>query len=147
MTPTVTLGQWRNGGTASAPWLAAGALVLALGLAAFFVHPLLGAAVLGLFAAPVFVTAPRHAFLLFVALLPFDSVSSLSTDGGGGGGVTITRLLGLALFAGWIMHLVIEKKRVRLTRGAWGLVAFVGLAAVSVAWAALPMVSLPAPFW
>ena len=110
MTSIATMGQWRNGGTAAAPWIAGGALVLAVGLGAFFVHPLLGAAVLGAFAAPLFVTAPRYAFLLFVALLPFDAVSSLSSDGGaGGGGVTITRLLGLALFAGWIMHLVIER--------------------------------------
>jgi len=42
MTSTATLGHWRNGGTAATPWLAAGALVLAVGLGAFFVHPLLG---------------------------------------------------------------------------------------------------------
>src|SRR4029077_18966458 len=100
---------------------AAGALVLAVGLGAFFVHPLLGAAVLGLFAAPLFVVAPQYAFLFFVALLPFDAVSSLQSDGG----VTITRLIGLALFSGWILHLVIERKRVRLTRGARILCIFV----------------------
>ena len=145
MTSTATMGQWRNGGTAAAPWVAAGALVLAVGIGAFSVHPLLGAAVLGGFAVPLFVVAPQHAFLLFVALLPFDAVSSLQSDGGaGGGGVTITRLLGLALFAGWIMHLVVERKRVRLTRGARWLVAFVAFATLSVAWAADPGVSLRA---
>ena len=77
MTSTATLGQWRTGGTAAAPWVAAGALLLAVGLGAFFVHPLLGAAVLGVFAVPLFVVAPQYAFLLFVALLPFDAVSSL----------------------------------------------------------------------
>jgi hypothetical protein len=56
MTSTATLGHWRNGGTAATPWLAAGALVLAVGLGAFFVHPLLGAAVLGTFAVPLFVS-------------------------------------------------------------------------------------------
>jgi len=140
MTSTATLGQWRNGGTAAAPWLAAGALVLAVGLGAFFVHPLLGAAVLGLFAAPLFVVAPQYAFLLFVALLPFDAVSSLQSEGG----VTITRLIGLALFAGWILHLVIERKRVRLTRGARRLCVFVAFAGVSVLWAGDPSVSLRA---
>jgi len=134
------MGGWRNGGTTAAPWLAAGALVLAVGLGAFFVHPLLGTAVLGIFAVPMFVVAPQYAFLMFVALLPFDAVSSLTSEGG----VTVTRLLGLALFAGWIMHLVIERKRVRLTRGAWRLLAFVGFAALSVAWAADPGASLRA---
>ncbi len=88
MTSATTMGGWRNGGTAAAPWLAAGALVMAVGLGAFFVHPLLGAAVLGIFAVPLFVVAPQHAFLVFVALLPFDAVSSLSSEGGSSVGPT-----------------------------------------------------------
>ena len=129
----ITVGEWRSGGSRQVPWLAAGALLLALGLVGFLIHPILGAAVLGIFVAPIFVTAPRYALLLFAALLPFDGVSSV-----GDGGITLTRLLGLALFAGWILHVLITRERVQLTRAGWGLVAFGLFAALSVAWAPDP---------
>jgi O-antigen ligase len=136
----ITVGEWRGGATGHAPWLAAAALLLALGLAGFLVHPVLGAAVLGVFVVPLFVTAPQHALLLFAALLPFDAVSSLGADGG----ITLTRLVGLALFGGWALHVIVTRQRVRLTRAGWRLVAFVGFAAVSVIWAADPGMSLRA---
>ena len=132
---------WRSGGPASTvPWLAAAALVLVAGLGAFLVHPLLGLAVFGVFVVPLFVTEPRYALLLFVALLPFDAVASLGPDSG----VTLTRLLGLALFGGWILHVIIRRQRIRLTRSGWRLVAFVVFAGISVSWAVDPGASLRA---
>src|SRR5689334_15012988 len=103
---TLAIDTWRGGD--ARPWIAAGTLVLLLGLGAFVVSPVLGAAVLGLFVAPLFVVAPRHALLLFVAMLPFDAVSVF---GEADSALGATRVVGLALFGGWVLHLLVEPRR------------------------------------
>jgi O-antigen ligase len=136
---TLAVDTWRGGD--AWPWMAAATLFLVFGLAAFVASPLLGVAVLGLFAAPLFVVAPRHALLVFVAMLPFDAVSVF---GEADAALSLTRVVGLALFGGWVLHQLVEQRRVRLTRGAWRLVAYVGFACVSVVWAADPSATLRA---
>src|SRR5262245_36807540 len=127
---------WRRSGTA--PWVVAGAIVLLLGLAAALVHPALGLAVVGLLTSPVFVVAPHRALLLFAAVVPFDAVSALESEGA----VTLTRVLGLALLGGWMVFLVANHRRVVITRTAWLFAAYAGLAALSLAWAADAAVTL-----
>lgn len=126
-------------GSGSGSWIAVAGVLLLLGLAGFLVHPILGVGVLGLLVAPAFVLAPHYALLLFVAVLPFDAV--LSSDGGG---MSITKLLGLALLGGWLLHVVFERRRVRVPWPAWWLAAYVAFGAVSIGWAADPDVALSA---
>src|SRR5262245_5960377 len=121
-------------------WIGGGVLLLVAGLGGYLIHPLLGAGVIGLVAAPVFVLAPERALLLFAVSLPFDAVSGLSE----GGSLSLTRVFGLALVGGWVVHVLVEGRRVRLTRPAWLLVAFAGLAALSLGWAADTSVTLRA---
>jgi O-antigen ligase len=137
---TATMDGFRGDADAR-PWIAVATLLLFVGLAAFVVSPKLGIATLGLFAAPLFVTAPRYALLLFVAMLPFDAVSVL---GDAESAFSLTRIVGLALFGGWVIHTMVERRRVRMTRGAWHLVAYVGFACLSVVWAADPSSTLRA---
>src|SRR5262249_38515770 len=134
---TLTIDPWRGAADARA-WVAVGAVLLAVGLAAFVASPMLGAVVLGAFAAPIFVLAPRHALLLFVAMLPFDAVSAL---GNADNTFSLTRVVGLALFGGWVLHLLAEGRRVRMAPGAWHLVAYAGFAILSVVWSAQPDVT------
>jgi O-antigen ligase len=136
---TLAIDTWRGGD--ARPWMGAATLLLLVGLVAFVASPMLGAAVVALFVAPLFVVAPRHALLLFVALLPFDAVSVF---GEADSAFSLTRVVGLALFGGWILHLLVERRRVRVTRGAWWLVAYVGFACLSIAWATDPSATLRA---
>jgi O-antigen ligase len=136
---TLTIDTWRGGDVR--PWIGAATLLLLLGLAAFVASPMLGAAVLGLFVAPLFVLSPRYALLVFVAMLPFDAVSVF---GEADSAFSLTRIVGLALFGGWVLHQLVEPRRIRLTRGAWRLVAYVGFACLSVVWAADPSSTLRA---
>lgn len=128
---TLTVGTWR-GDRDVRTWILAAALFLPIGLVAFVASPFFGAAVLGLLVAPVFVLWPRHALLLFVAMLPFDAVSVF---GEADSALSLTRVVGLALFGGWTLHLLVEPRPIRLTAGAWWLVAYVAFACMSVAWA------------
>ena len=131
---------WRDGGpAATSAWLGAATVLLAVGLAGFLVHPVLGMGVIALLAAPVFVVAPKYALLPLVALLPFDAVSALEADG-----ASMTRLLGIALMGGWVVHVLVEKDRVRVTRPATILGLYVAFATLSVVWAADPLVAVRA---
>src|SRR6185436_12221568 len=81
-----------------------------------------------------------YALLLFLAILPFDALTSIDETKM----LSLTRLMGLALLGGWMLHLLVAQRRVRITPGAWRLVAYVAFAAVSVGWAADPSVSIRA---
>lgn len=133
------VGTWREGGSGNGAWVGAAAVLLVLGLAGFLVHPLLGLGVLSLLVAPLFVMAPKYALLLFVAILPFDAVSAIESDG-----ASLTRLLGVALMGAWALHVLVEGKPIRVTRPAMALAVFVGFAALSVGWAADPGVAFRA---
>ena len=135
----VTADPWRSGNGAMA-WIGIASFLLLLGLAGFLVHPVLGVGVLALLGAPVFVLSPRYALLLVLAILPLDALTSIDE----GGMLSLTRLLGLALLGGWVLHLLVERRRVRIAPGAWRLGAYVAFAAVSVGWAADPGVSMRA---
>lgn len=121
-------------GTAGGPWtpavMAAGALLLVLGAGAFFVNPKFGAAALGLPALPVLVMFPAHAFLVLVAALPFDAVAGLIP-----GTLTLTRLLGVGVLAGWAVWVLVNRVRVTLTTPGLLLCAYVAFAALSYFWA------------
>jgi O-antigen ligase len=138
---TLTAVAWRGTGTSAGPWTAAAIVLLLVGLAAFVVSPVLGVGVGALLVAPLFVLSPRYGLLVFAALLPFDAVSAL---GDGERALSLTRLVGLAVIGGWIVHLLAERRRVRLGRSTRWLVAYVGFAALSVVWATDPSVTLRA---
>jgi O-antigen ligase len=132
---------WRDGGggaTTNAS-LGAVAVLLVLGLGGYLVHPVLGFGVIALLAAPVFVVAPKYALLALVALLPFDAVSALDANG-----ATLTRLLGMAIMGGWVVHVLVEGTTVRVTRSAMVLALYVAFAALSIGWAADPGVAVRA---
>lgn len=131
--------DWRDGGASAGPWIGAAIVLLVLGIAGYVVHPLLGLGVLGLLVAPVFVVAPKYAILFLVALLPFDAVANIDADG-----ATVTRLLGVALMGGWMLHVLVERTRVRFTRPMGVAALYVAFAALSIGWAADPMVALRA---
>ena len=131
---------WRSGRGGAVPWIAVASVLLLLGLAGFLVHPVLGAGVLAVLVAPVFVLSPRYALLLFLAVLPLDALTTIDESGM----LSLTRLLGLALVGGWILHLLVERRRVRIAPAAWRLGAYVAFALVSIGWAADPGVSMRA---
>jgi O-antigen ligase len=125
-----------RGGTASGwsdtlPWIGVAVLALGAGAAACFASPALGVAALALPAAPLLVVAPDLAILALVAALPFDALAALDDTGM----LTLTRLLGIAVLGGWVVHVVAHpKQRVRLGRPGLLLLAYVAFAAVSIGW-------------
>ena len=113
------------------PWIALAVLALGAGAAACFASPALGIAALALPAAPLLVVAPDLAILALVAALPFDALAALDETGM----LTLTRLLGIAVLGGWVVHVVANPaRRVRLGRPGLLLLAYVAFAAVSVGW-------------
>lgn len=113
-------------------WLpAVGALVLPLGVLAFFVHPKLGALALGALVAPVVLLSPEHGLLLLVAALPTDAVSSLGPPGT----ATVTRLLGLAVTVGWALNVLLRRQRIVIGRAGHLLLAYIAYSALSILWA------------
>lgn len=106
-------------------------LLLPLGVLAFVVHPKLGLAAVAVLGAPLLVIFPQHALLLLVAALPTDAIASLGPPGT----ATLTRLLGFGVVGGWVVHVLLHRKRIRLDRTAGWLGAYVGLATASVLWA------------
>src|SRR5262245_61328947 len=103
-------------------------LVLGAGVAACFTSPMLGVAALALPAAPLLLFAPDVAVLGLVAALPFDALTSLDEAGA----LALTRLLGIAVLGGWVLHVVASsRRRVRLGRPGLLLFAYVTFATVS----------------
>jgi O-antigen ligase len=114
------------------PGLVVVGLALAAGTAACFASPALGVAALALPAAPLLVLAPELALLGLVAALPFDALTSLDESHA----LTLTRLLGIAVLGGWVLHVVASpQRRVRLGRPALLILAYVTFAGVSIGWA------------
>jgi O-antigen ligase len=115
------------------PWVAVAVLALGAGAAACFASPALGIAALALPAAPLLVVAPDLAVLALVAALPFDALAAVDESGM----LTLTRLLGIAVLGGWVVHVVAHPaRRVRLGRPGLLLLAYVAFAAVSIGWSA-----------
>ncbi|MEW6268547.1 MAG: O-antigen ligase family protein [Thermodesulfobacteriota bacterium] len=113
------------------PWLPAiGAIVLPIGVAAFLVHPKLGALALGGLLAPLLVVSPPHALLLLIAALPVDAVASLGPPGT----ATLTRLLGFAVMGGWVVHVLLYRERIRLGAPGLWLLAYIAYSAISLLW-------------
>src|SRR5262249_22924990 len=112
-------------------WIAVAVLALGAGAAACFVSPALGIAALALPAAPLLVVAPDLAILALVAALPFDALAAVDESGM----LTLTRLLGIVVLGGWVVHVVARpSRRVRLGRPGLLLLAYVAFAAVSIGW-------------
>ena len=109
-----------------------GLVLLLAGLAAFLLSPKYGIMALGLPVAPLFVISPAQALTLVIAAVPFDAVASLGLPGS----LTITKLLALAVIAGWIIHTLIRRQRIRLGTPGLLLVAYVLFAAASCLWTA-----------
>lgn len=131
----------RRGITPTWPWIALGLAGLAAGAAACLASPTLGLLVLALPAAPLLVLAPDLALLALVAALPFDAIAALVEART----VTLTRLLGIAVLGGWLLHVVASpRRRVRLGRPGQLLAAYVVFAAVSIAWSSDTDVTLTA---
>ncbi len=139
-----SIGGGRGTAPASrAPWIAAAVALVTLGAgaAACFTSPLLGVAALALPAAPLLLLAPHLAILGLVAALPFDALTSLDDTGA----LTITRLLGIAVVGGWVLHVVASpRRRVRLGRPGVLLFAYVTFATISLGWASDTDVTLAA---
>jgi O-antigen ligase len=121
-------------GVAWIPILVVTAVVaLGAGAMACNMSPAFGVAALALPAAPLLVLAPELALLALVAALPFDALASLDEDHM----LTLTRLLGVAVLGGWVLHVVARpRQRVRLGRPGLLLLAYVAFAAVSIGWSA-----------
>lgn len=119
------------GPPATWPWIAVAAAVLVAGIGAALIHPLAGVAALALPLLPLLVLAPDLALLGLTAVLPFDGVASLVDART----LSLTRLLGLPVLAGWLLWLLMHRERIRVGRPALALLAYVAFAAVSIAWA------------
>ena len=131
-----SVGAARNRKAAALPsgWIVGVVAVLALGAGAIacFTSPALGLAALALPAAPLLVLAPELAVLGLVAALPFDALTSLDETHA----LSLTRLLGIAVLGGWVVHMVASpRRRIRLGRPGRLLFAYVAFAAISIAWA------------
>ena len=134
-------GGMASGWPDALPWIAVAVLALGAGAAACFASPALGVAALALPAAPLLVVAPDLAILALVAALPFDALAALDDTGM----LTLTRLLGIAVLGGWVVHVVAHpRRRVRLGRPGLLLLAYVAFAAVSIGWPPIPDVALTA---
>lgn len=88
-------------------------IIVSPGLAVVFAYPFIG-------------------LLIFVLMIPFES-SFLGVSGGGA--LTYTRLIGIFIFAAWIIRLVFEKRRLKLGVPARWLFLFFIWAALSIYWA------------
>lgn len=108
-----------------------GALALAAGIVAFLASPKLGLLSFGIALAPLLVIAPDKAVLLVFAAVPFDSISSLGPPGT----LTLTRTLGLAVMAGWVVNMLLRRQRPRFGTPGYLLLAFIAFAALSSIWA------------
>jgi O-antigen ligase len=131
-----TVGAGRNGVAPGRPawWIpfAIALLALGAGAAACFTSPALAVAALALPAAPLLFLAPDLAILGLIAVLPFDALTSLDDAGA----LALTRLLGIAVLGGWVLHAVANPwRRVRLGRPGLLLLAYVTFATVSIGWA------------
>ena len=111
-----------------------GAVVLLLGVFAFFIDPKFGAAAFGLPVAPLLIMYPSHALLLFIGAMPFDAVASLLPDRT----LTLTRLLGIAVIGGWSVWVLVNRVRIRLSAPGLLLGAYVAFATLSYFWADSP---------
>lgn len=114
--------------------VAVGVVLLLVGSMAFLVDPKFGAAVLGIPALPLLVMYPAHALLAFVGVMPFDAVAALLPDKT----LSLTKLLGIAVIAGWAVWVLANRVRVRLTLPGLLLAAYVSFAALSYFWADNP---------
>ena len=140
-----TVGAGRNGVAPgrSAGWVAVAValFVLGAGAAACFTSPALAVAALALPAAPLLFLAPDLAILGLIAVLPFDALTSLDEEGA----LALTRLLGIAVLGGWVLHAVANPwRRVRLGRPGLLLLAYVTFATVSIGWASDTEVTMAA---
>jgi O-antigen ligase len=115
--------------------LAAGVGALLVGIAGFSVSPKLGLLALGLPIAPFFVLAPDKALLLVVAALPFDAVAALAQGSG-----TLTKLLGMAVMAGWVLHVLLRRHRIQIGRPGFFVLGWITMAILSLMWT--PIVGL-----
>jgi len=113
------------------PWLVGAVALLAGGLIAFLVDPRLGLVVAAVPLAPLLVLRPEYGLYLLFAVVPFDAVAALSEDEGAS---TLTRLLGIAVLGAWVIHLLGNRRSVRLGTAGTVLMAYVVFAATSIAW-------------
>ena len=111
-------------------WMVLGFVLLPVGLAAFMVSPKLGIMALGLPAFPSLVLYPPQALMLVIALVPFDAVAGL----GPSEGTTLTKLVALAVMAGWVVRLLIRRQHLRLGAAGMLLAAHVAFGAASALW-------------
>src|SRR5260370_14833717 len=95
-------GRTASGWPPALPWIVLAVLALGAGAAACCASPALAVAALALPAAPLLVVAPDLAILTLVAALPFDALAALDDTGM----LTATRLLGIAVLAGRVVHLM-----------------------------------------
>jgi O-antigen ligase len=113
------------------PWIVVAAVALGAGAAVCAVSPALGMATLVLPAVPLLVVAPELTLLALVAVLPFDDLAALDASHT----LSLTRLLGIAVLGGWVLHVVAHPaRRVRLGRPGLLLLAYVAFATLSIGW-------------
>jgi len=74
---------------------------------------------------------PFLGLLIFIALIPLESAFL----GLGGGGLTITRLLGIYVFGAWILRIVIENRDIKIPTTAKWAIALMTWMAFSYFWA------------
>ena len=123
-------GTGREGLAPVRPGTAVAGLALGAGAAAGICGPTIAAAALALPAAPLLRLAPDLALLAHITALPFDAVASLVEDRT----LTLTRVLGIAVLGGWVLHVVARAKRVRLGRPGLLLLAYAAFAGASIGW-------------
>ncbi|MBP1689976.1 MAG: hypothetical protein H6Q34_549, partial [Deltaproteobacteria bacterium] len=111
----------------TARWVLIGFGLLLVGIVAFVVSPTAGIIFLGLPVLPWIVIFPLQALTLLMASIPFEWIGSLGPPGS----TTITKLLAVAIMAGWVVHLLIHKQRVRIGSAGLLLVSYVAFGALS----------------
>jgi O-antigen ligase len=135
--------EWtpERAGTPAWPFIAVAVIVLGAGAAACLASPTLGVVALALPAVPLLVLAPEMSLLALVAVLPFDTLGSLDESST----LSATRLLGTAVLGGWVLHVMAHpRRRFRLGRPGWLLLAYVAFATVSIGWSGDTTVTLTA---
>jgi O-antigen ligase len=111
--------------------------VLAGGALAFTVDARLGAVALAVPVALLIVESPAAGTVLLALTLPLEELSALMP-----GGLTLQKLIGVAVFGAWLVRALLRRDPVRVPPGAVPLAALVAWGAASTFWAAEPSAAL-----
>jgi O-antigen ligase len=123
---------------ASVGVVSGGIALLAAGALAFLLSPRLGVVALAVPLGLLLWTSPALGTALLLFMLPLEELAALTPDGV----LTLHKLLGVAVFAAWLVRALVHREEVRVPPGLLPLALLVAWGATSMLWAVDPRVTL-----